>query len=348
MKAVRLFALVPCVCAATVLAQEAPALPADLKQEVERTKERMIEAPVTPRTNPATRPGAWSTTTVPGGGKLAILSLTETRPSQGSGQIALMLELVDANLGPLASVRRTLITQARDDRDFNLVPVPNVSTGAAPAANAGLLAIVNASSPAPAAGAGGRGGRAGGGGGGGGAAAVPPGTLRGTTALTVGRREAVAIKTLEGELEVLAPSSANGALISFPAIAGQLGKPLAHPLLAREGMEFILVNAATVQALGERNYAPPRGGQLGPLVIEGMALWVRDPSSRLAGLFLQDASGRTLPFSATTLRTTTEGDYLFDLRPAQPLPADAQLVLHLAIPEAIRRIPFRFDNVPLP
>jgi hypothetical protein len=302
---------------------------------------------VEPRTNLATRPGAWAMAADAGGGKLTILNLTETRPTQGSGQIAVMLELVDPALGPLASLRRVTFTRAVDDRNINLLPAPSVATGpaaTAAAGNPGLAAIMNASAPAAAAAPAGRGGR----GGGGAAAVVPPGTRRATVNLTVGRRDATVVKVLDGELEVLAPAAGNGSLLVFKDLPALRGKPLAHPILAREGIEIILVDAASASVLNDRNFAAARGGQPGPPAVEGTAVFVRDPSGRLAGFFVQDAAGRTLPVAAPALRSTTTGDTLFDLRPAQPLPPDAQLVLHLAIPEAIRRTPFRFDNIPLP
>jgi hypothetical protein len=176
--------------------------------------------------------------------------------------------------------------------------------------------------------------------------------MTGNAQLAASRRDAVSIKVIEGELELFAPSAENGSMVVVKNALAQMGKPLDHPALTQHGIEIIPVNSETYGVVRERllNPAAVAAGvvQPDPTFANGPGVYVRDPAARVAAFVFQNASGAVLPGGNAGTRTSPDGGFMNEVRFTGPVPADAQLMIYLAVPEATKVVPFRFENVALP
>lgn len=175
-------------------------------------------------------------------------------------------------------------------------------------------------------------------------------------------RNATVIKILVGQVELFTPSPANGGILTIKDILKRPGEPIPNAALNKYGIELMYLTKESYEAKKkqiaeqQKNQA---GGQLGDAfgeLFKGMfagmmssdtknsiKLYVKDPQKRVVEIEFQDAEGKPLKraggWSSGELRQT-------DLN--APPPADTQLVLHLATPEALQSFPFSIENIPLP
>ena len=72
-------------------------------------------------------------------------------------------------------------------------------------------------------------------------------------------------------------------------------------------------------------------------------LYVEDPDKRVIDVEYQDAGGKPLK-----RRNSWSSNGMRSQEFAEPPPPDTQLLVYLATPEAIQKVPFKLENVPLP
>lgn len=176
-------------------------------------------------------------------------------------------------------------------------------------------------------------------------------------------RNATVIKILAGEVELFTPSPANGGILTIKDILKHPAEPVLDAALKKYGIELVYLTKDSYEAkkkqIEEEQQKNQAGGQLGDAfgeLFKGMfagmmssdtknsiKLYVKDPQKRVVEVELQDAEGKPLKraggWSSGELRQ-------IDLN--APAPADTQLLLHLATPDALKSFPFTIENIPLP
>ncbi|MGN6554988.1 MAG: hypothetical protein ACTHLW_14870, partial [Verrucomicrobiota bacterium] len=84
-------------------------------------------------------------------------------------------------------------------------------------------------------------------------------------------------------------------------------------------------------------------GMMGSDSKNSVKLYIKDPDKRVVEVEFQDANGKALKrrgsWSSNEMRSQ-------DLD--APPPADTQLMISLATPEATQTFPFKVENIPLP
>jgi hypothetical protein len=85
------------------------------------------------------------------------------------------------------------------------------------------------------------------------------------------------------------------------------------------------------------------GGMVAPDSKSSVKLYVKDPEKRVVDVEFQDASGNALK----TGSNWSMGE-LRQIEFKSAPPPDAQLLIRLATPEALRTFAFKVENVPLP
>ncbi|HZQ47812.1 MAG TPA: hypothetical protein VFC07_12410 [Verrucomicrobiae bacterium] len=188
------------------------------------------------------------------------------------------------------------------------------------------------------------------------------GTLQGELKLRNPSRNAAVIKLIEGEVELFNPTPANGGILVIKDILKHPAEPVENPTLKKYGIELIYLTKASYEAKKkqvEEQQKSGAGGAIGDAfgdLFKGMfggmmssdsknnlKLYVKDRDKRVIDVEYQDADGKPLKRgSSWTSNEMRSQD--FDAPP----PADTQLMIHLATPEAIQSIPFKLENVPLP
>jgi len=163
-------------------------------------------------------------------------------------------------------------------------------------------------------------------------------------------RSAHAIKTLEGEVELLFPTPDNGGMIIIKDFMKHSGEQINDPMLKKSDVRITFLGRDS----GDGN----QYGGVVPLSANGVSHAARvramgrrlqfsvdDPDHRLVDLAFIDAYGRQVqawnqggPMDSTT-RT-----YMFQSEP----PSNLQLYIYLAAPDAIKMIPFKIENIELP
>jgi hypothetical protein len=321
-------------------ASTATTLPPEVQAALDRAKAQMASQPPAGGARGNTvavppMPNLIASTKGPDNLTIGLSNLTESRSATGSGTLNLGIVVAGGNLPPGSSLRRATIKNALDDKDRSLVS--NNARGGLAVISQGMSALMNANSRLMAVARGGT------------AAA----TMAASAQLAVSRRDALAIKVLEGELEIFAPSAGTGSILAFKDVMTLVGKPLEHPALAREGIELMLVNAESYGAIRDRflNPAAVAAGvtQPDPTFANGPAVYVRDPAGKLAAYIFQDAAGNPVLAQNTSSRLASDGSsMLSEARFVNGVPPNAQLVVYLALPEAVQVVPFRLENVALP
>ncbi len=175
-------------------------------------------------------------------------------------------------------------------------------------------------------------------------------------------RNATVIKTLEGEVELFNPTAANGGILTVRDILKHPAEAVQDPALKKYGIEVMYLTKESYEAKKkeiEEKQKNEAGGQIGEAfgeLFKGMfgsmmssggknavKLYLKDGEKRVIELDFQDASGKPLKrngsFSSGEMR-----QFEFNA----PLPADAQLIIHLATPESLKTLPFKIENIPLP
>jgi hypothetical protein len=88
-----------------------------------------------------------------------------------------------------------------------------------------------------------------------------------------------------------------------------------------------------------------RQNQNGPQI--SISMKVSDPNEKIAGVQMQDASGRKID-ATSTMTFTMFGNETKTYTFALPFPDDAQMVIYLSTPKSSVKVPFSFSNVALP
>lgn len=175
-------------------------------------------------------------------------------------------------------------------------------------------------------------------------------------------RNAAVIKLVEGEVELFNPTPANGGILVIKDILKHPAEPVQNPTLKKYGIELMYLTKESYEAKKqqiEQQQKNEAGGALGKAfgdLFKGMfggmmpsasknslMLYVKDPDKRVIEVEYQDASGKPLKrrggWTSNEMRSQD-----FDAPP----PADTQLMIYLATPEATQTFSFKVENVPLP
>jgi hypothetical protein len=175
-------------------------------------------------------------------------------------------------------------------------------------------------------------------------------------------RNAGTIKLLEGEVELFSPTMANGGVLTIKDILKHAAEPVQNDALKKYGIEVVYLTKESYEAkkkqIQEQQKADA-GGKLGEAfgdLFKGMfggmmasdsqssvKLYVKDPEKRVVDVEFQDASGNALK----TGSNWSMGE-LRQIEFKSAPPPDAQLLIRLATPEALRTFAFKVENVPLP
>ena len=175
-------------------------------------------------------------------------------------------------------------------------------------------------------------------------------------------RNATVIKSVAGEVEFFNPTLANGGILTIKDILKRPTEPIANAALKKYGIELMCLTKESYEAKKkqmedqQKNQAGGRIGEAFGDLFKGMfggmmssdtknsvKLYVKDPEKRVVELEFQDASARPLKHSSSW----ASGE-LRQIELNAPPPADAQLMVRLATPEALQTFPFTIENIPLP
>lgn len=186
------------------------------------------------------------------------------------------------------------------------------------------------------------------------------GALRTEIALRNPSRNASVIKVVEAQVELFSPTSANGGILTIKDILKHPAEPVQDATLKKYNVELMYLTKETYaakkkqleeqkdpsnavgQAFGEM-FKGMFGGMMSSDSANSVMLYIKDPDNRVVDFELQDANGKPLK---THESWSMSGMHNIGL--VSPAPADAQLLVHLATPEATQSFPFKLENVPLP
>lgn len=299
---------------ATAAGQLSPALAASLAESVQM--QRNAKAPV---------PGTITNSDLPNL-QVALQSINENRSaSPGGGSTNLSLLLSGTGLPYPSAVRQVSVTKALDEQDRTMLMTTGRGSSTIMAS-----ALMNSQGP-PRAGRGNQ--------------------LNASASLGLAPRSTTRFKLVEGTIDVFIPTETNGGIIRVPNIRFHNGR-LEHPELSKRGAVVIYIadkdsydEAAIVRT------AVARGSGAGvtsvPDGVKSFGVFYSDSSATIAGAQLQDAQGNPLATRSTGNSYSSTWGSMSQTVDAG-IPADAQLVIFLAVPEAIKKISFRLDNIDLP
>lgn len=175
-------------------------------------------------------------------------------------------------------------------------------------------------------------------------------------------RQSAVIKLIEGEVELFSPSEANGGRLVIKDILKHPAEPVENGTLKRYGVELTYLTKESYAAKKSQLQAQQAGsagqslgqgigemfsgmfsGMMSSISSNSVMLYVKDPGKYVIDVEFQDANGKALKrrssWSSNGMRSQEFAD-----RPA----ADTQLLVYLATPDAVQRVPFKIENVPLP
>jgi len=177
-------------------------------------------------------------------------------------------------------------------------------------------------------------------------------------------RNAATLKILKGEVELFSPTEANGGLLTIKNVLQHPAEPIQNAALAKHGIQLIYLTKEAYEAkmkeieAHKKTTADAAGEKLGEAfgdLFKGMfggmmssskssiQLYIKDPEKRVIGVTFLDGQGKPLK----TRESWSSGDFRSTGLDATP-PADTQLVVQLATPEAVKTYPFKVENIPLP
>jgi hypothetical protein len=254
--------------------------------------------------------------------RVAVAQLSESRSSQGSGSTNLNLTIAGEGLPPGATVRQVNVTKAVDNTDKPLPP------GRSSGGRGGMSMSISMSSMMS----------------GPGGMAQP---MRATANLGVAPRSAESIKYVEGTIEVFVPAEANGSMIRIPNIKSLLGR-VEDTTLAKYGIVFHFLGDKASEDEAKALMAGSGSSSRAPMdLVTGFGYYFRDPSNMLAGVQLLDGKGAPVQLSGGGGGGGSNGSLMsYSLR--APLADDTQLVIYVAVPEALKTVPFRVEDIALP
>jgi len=252
--------------------------------------------------------------------RIAVSEISESRNSQGSSTTNLTLSIVGEGLSQDALVRQVNITKAIDSNDQPLA-------GGRGAVSQSPLSMINR----------------------------PPGgmaqPMRATVPLGVVPRGTDSIKYVEGTIEVFVPAESNGSIIRIGNIKSHLGR-VEDPTLAKYGIVFhFLGDQASEDEARALRAQRGGGGSVSSVQIDsihGYGLFFRDPSGKLAGVQLQDGKGVPFQPGRGGGGGGSNSGSLVAISLQSPIMDDSQLVIYVAVPESIKTVPFRVEDIPLP
>ena len=175
-------------------------------------------------------------------------------------------------------------------------------------------------------------------------------------------RNAAFIKVIEGEVELFNPTPANGGILIIKDILKHPAEPVENATLKKYNIQMMYVTKESYEAKKKQIEQQPKtdaggavgeafgemfkgmfGGMMGADSKNAVKLYVKDPDKRVISVEYQDANGKALKtrssWSSNEMRNQD-----FDAAP----PADTQLLVQLATPEATQTLPFKVENIPLP
>jgi hypothetical protein len=170
-------------------------------------------------------------------------------------------------------------------------------------------------------------------------------------------RNATVIKLVEGEVEFFNPTPANGGILTIAGILSHPAEPVQNPALKKYGIELMYLTkesydakkkqldqsgGQTADAFGDL-FKGMFGGMMSSDSKNGVKLYLKDPEKRIIDTEFQDATGKPLKHHSGW----SSGE-LIQVELSDTPPADAQLMIHLATPEALQTFLFKVENIPLP
>jgi hypothetical protein len=175
-------------------------------------------------------------------------------------------------------------------------------------------------------------------------------------------RNAATIKLVNGEVDLFSPTAANGGVLTIKDILKHPAEPVQNAALKKYAVEVVYLTKESYEAkkkqiqeqqktdadgkLGEafgELFKGMFGGMMGADSKNSVKLYVKDPEKRVVDVEFQDAGGKTLK----TGSSWSMGE-LRQIEFKSAPPPDAQLLIHLATPEALQTFAFKLENVPLP
>jgi hypothetical protein len=168
-------------------------------------------------------------------------------------------------------------------------------------------------------------------------------------------REAHSIKLLEGEAELLFPTTENGGLVIIKNILAHAGETFTNPALKKLNVNITYlgsgdeVNTST-QKLQSTSSTPqdpvPQVRRL-PFrrfsQMPGLQFSVDDPDHRLVDMTFMDAYCRQ---AWGGMNSMNDNIRVYQLQGA--VPSSLRLYIYLAAPDAIKTVPFKLENIDLP
>jgi len=185
------------------------------------------------------------------------------------------------------------------------------------------------------------------------------GALKAWVTLRNPSRNAATIKILQGTVELFSPTVTNGGLLTIKDVLRHPAEPLPSPELAKYGIQLMYLtkeayaakkkeikaqqsaaDAAAEQKLDEAFGKLFKGM---PSPKNSIQMYVSDPEKLVISLKFVNGFGRPLKS-----RESWSADGFMTTGLNVPPPADTQLIVQLATPEAVKSYPFQVENIPLP
>jgi len=163
-------------------------------------------------------------------------------------------------------------------------------------------------------------------------------------------RRATVIRELTGEIQFFVPRRDPSASVIIASFSKQPAGPIASPLLAAAGVELNLPEQ-TVSGIANKGVVSASNATLPSTVQTPSGYSIRlsytDPNERVVGLEFADAGGNTIRPPGSGLghhgAVTTRHFHFRD-----ELADSTNLIVYLATPLAVVKVPFALTNIPLP
>jgi hypothetical protein len=169
-------------------------------------------------------------------------------------------------------------------------------------------------------------------------------------------RESHSIKLLEGEAELLFPTTENGGLVIIKNFLAHPGQTLTNPALKKLNVNITYfgkdgdeANTSTqrVQSTPSTPLDPTQTPRRLPFrrlnQMPGLQFSVDDPDHRLVDMTFMDAYCRQTWGGMNSMGPNTR---VYQLQ--GEVPSTLRLYIYLAAPEAIKTVPFKIENIELP
>ncbi len=178
-------------------------------------------------------------------------------------------------------------------------------------------------------------------------------------------RKAEVIKTLSGEVELFQPSVKTGSKLIVEGFMTNPSEPIGAKTLKDNDIQVMYLTKESYEAkkkeFDEANkadldkateqfgaaFAELFSGMFGALMSEeenSLQFFVKDPNEKIVDLGFQDKEGnRIKAWSRSRM-----GDFhTYSFENSTP-PPDTELIIYIATPDSIKKVPFNFEDIPLP